>query len=117
MLFVRRLPRVARSSQPWALGRNPVGILKTMRGNELTGYEALAWEHCGYHRSACLRLFSYSPKTAKNQMLHFKPLIINDVTVVTLYNAQLQLPCTRADRVYRQSCWPFYSNENGEEPQ
>src|SRR5215469_3822784 len=113
MLFVRRLPKVARSSQPWALGRNPVGILKTMRGNEMTGYEALAWEHCGYHRSACLRLFSYSPKTAKNQMLHFKPLIINDVTVgfgmlhsllhfkslvfnnvtvVTLYNAHQQLP-------------------------
>ena len=25
-VFVRRRPRVARSSQPWALGRNPVGI-------------------------------------------------------------------------------------------
>jgi len=28
-MFVERWPRVARSAQPWALGRNPVGILRT----------------------------------------------------------------------------------------
>ena len=31
-MFVGRFPRVARASQPWALGRNPVGILGWREG-------------------------------------------------------------------------------------
>ena len=53
VIFCGRFPRVARASQPWALGRNPVGILNSIellrfdavRENELLVFETGGFEH------------------------------------------------------------------------
>ena len=54
VIFFECFPRVARASQPWALGRNPVGILGwredesdlLRRSHQIAGGQSLLFEPC-----------------------------------------------------------------------